>query len=115
MYLSLNFECAAGSNVFPIIPPVDCKIAAAKFVCESNQAATKSVVIAKTGGNTVVSGDLSATAGTITIGTLTSTIADKNQICSKNTASITATINLTGGTAANVNVMLELDEFEHTH
>lgn len=115
MYVPLNFECAAGENIFYVIPPVACKVAGAKWVCESNQAATRTVVIAKNGGNTIVSGNVDATAGTMTTGTVTSTTADKNQVCLPTSGSIKVTINLTGGSASNVNMVLDLDEFELTH
>lgn len=114
MYLPLTFECGAASNVFFVPVPVKCKVASARYVCDQNQAGTKTVVIAKTGGNTIISGDLSGTAGTLTNGTVTSTVADKNQEIAV-TDTISITIDLTGGTAGTVVMMLEIDEFELTH
>ena len=114
MRVQLSFQCAAGANTFYYAPLIPCMVRAANYVCNQNQAATKSCVIAKAGGNTIISGDLSATAGTPTEGTLTTTLADKKQVISK-TAPLSVTINFTSGAAAMVHMDLDLDEFQvHT-
>lgn len=114
MYAPLTFECAAGSNVFYVPVPVACKLAGARYCCDQNQGSTRTCVIAKTGGNTIVSGNISDTGGTLTNGTVTATAADANQELAV-TDTLTITINLTGGTAGTVVMWLDLDEFELTH
>jgi hypothetical protein len=114
MYQIVTFECAAGANTFYVPVPVPCKLAGARYCADANQAGTKTCVISKKGGNTIVSGDINATAGTVTEGTITSTEADKNQAFAI-TDVIQVAINLTGGTAGTVAMVLDLDEFKHTH
>lgn len=114
MYVPLTFECATASNVFYFPVPVKCKLSAARYVLDANQASTKSCVIAKTGGNTIISGNFSATAGTLTNGTVTATDADANQTIDV-TETLTITINLTGGTAGTAVMWLTLDEFLADH
>jgi hypothetical protein len=114
MFVPLTFECATASNPFYVPLPFPCRLRSARYVCDQNQGSTKTVVIAKTGGNTIISGDLSATGGTLTNGTVTATDADANQDL-EITDTLTVTINLTGGTAGTVVMWLELDEFNLAH
>lgn len=111
MRVQLSVPCATASNAFYFAPLLPCILRAANYVANQNQASTKTCVISKNGGNTIISGDLSATAGTPTEGTLTPTLADKKQVISK-TAPLLITINLTGGTAAQVILDLDFDEFQ---
>lgn len=114
MYAFLTFECTDGSNTFYVPVPFKCKVSAARYCVDANQGGTKTCVISKTGGNTIVSGDFSGTAGTLTNGTVTSTAADKNQTIDV-TETISVAIDLTSGTAGTASVWLTLDEFSHTH
>ena len=114
MWAAFTFEAATASNVYYLPVPFPCKLNAARYVCDQNQGSTKTCVIAKTGGNTIISGDFSATAGTLTNGTVTATTADANQSFAI-TDTITVTINFTGGTAATPVVWIDFDEFKHTH
>jgi hypothetical protein len=110
----LTLTCTTTSNVFYVPVPKKCKLAGARWVANQNQASTRTVVIAKTGGNTIVSGSVDATAGTVVDGTVTDTTADANQEIDTD-ETLTVTINFTGGTAAEVVMWLDLDEFELTH
>lgn len=111
MRVQLSFQCAAGANAFYFAPSVPCLVRGANYVCNANQAATKTCVIKKKGGNTIISGDINAALGVPTEGTLTTTLADKKQEISK-TAPLEIDIDLTGGTAGMVHMDLDLDEFE---
>lgn len=114
MWIPLTFECAAGSNPFYVPVPVPCKLTAARYVCDANQAGTRTCVIAKTGGNTIISGNVSATAGTLTNGTVSTTSAYANQAMAI-TDTLTITIDFTTGSAGTVVMWLELDEFKLLH
>jgi hypothetical protein len=114
MRAQLALTCTNGANTFYFAPILPCLLRRANYVANQNQAGTKSCVIAKAGGNTIISGDFSATAGTPTEGTLTSTLADKKQVINK-TSPLSITINFTNGTACEVLMDLDLDEFQaHT-
>jgi hypothetical protein len=113
MRAQLSLVCATSSNAFYYAPIIPCILRQANYVASANQGGTKTVVISKAGGNTIISGDLSATGGTPTEGTLTSTLADAKQVISK-TAPLLITINLSGGTAATVVMDLLLDEYQVT-
>jgi hypothetical protein len=114
MWVPLTFECAAGSNPFYVHLPVPSKLTGASWVCDQNQGSTRTMVIAKTGGSTICSGSVSATAGTIVQGTMSTTDAYINQKIAI-TETLTVTIDLSGGTAGTVVVWLNVDEFQVDH
>lgn len=114
MYFPLTFECATAGNTFYVPLPFPCKLAGARYVCDQNQASTRTCTITKTGGNQICSGNVSATAGTLTNATMTATVADKNQVMDI-TNTLTVAIDFSGGTAGTVVMILDLDEFELTH
>jgi len=114
MWIPLTFECATASNPFYVPVPFPCKVSKARYVCDVSQAGTKTVVIAKTGGSTIISGDLSATGGTITNGTVSTTSAYANQKLAI-TDTLLITIDVSGGTAGTVVIWLQLDEFQLLH
>ena len=113
MRTAIVLTCATASNAIYVPVPFECTLLAATYVASANQGATKTVVISKPGGNTIISGDLSGTAGTPTTGTKTATLADAKQVLSP-TAPLLITVNLTGGTAAEVAFILDFDEFKRT-
>jgi hypothetical protein len=82
-----------------------------KAVCSASQASTKSVVISKPSGNTIISGNLNATGGTHSDLTTTSTAADRKQKCEV----VSVVIDLTTGTVpCTVDLCLQIDPFERT-
>lgn len=111
MRVQLSVYCATSSNVFYYAPLIPCMVRGANWVANQNQAATRTMVISKSGGSTIISGSVSATAGTPVEGTLTATLAYAKQIINK-TSPLLITIDLSGGTAATVSIDLDLDEYE---
>ena len=114
MRYPLTLEVGVASNPFYVPLPFPCKLSAARFCCDQNQASTKTVVIAKTGGNTIISGSLSSTGGTLTNGTVSTTSAYANQKLAI-TDTLLITIDVSGGTAGTVVIWLQLDEFQLLH
>jgi hypothetical protein len=114
MRVTLTLSCTAGANTFYFAPLIPCLVREANYVANANQGGTKTCVISKKSGNTIISGDINATAGTPTSGALTATLADKKQVINK-TNPLQIAIDLTNGTAATVIMQLDLDEFQvHT-
>lgn len=111
MRVQLTLLCAAGSNTFYYAPLVPCLVRAANYVHNAAQTGTKSCVISLSGGNTIISGDFSGTAGVPIEGTLTSTLADAKQEITK-IAPLKIIINFTTGAIATVIVDLHLDPFK---
>jgi hypothetical protein len=111
MRVQLSVYCATSSNAFYFAPLLPCILRSANWVANQNQAATRTVVISKSGGSTIISGSVSATAGTPVEGTLTATLAYAKQEITK-TAPLLITIDLSGGTAGFVILDLDFDEFK---
>ncbi len=111
MKVQLCLYCAAGANVFYFAPEKPCLVRKANYVANAAEGATKTCVIKKKGGNTIISGDVNSVAGVPTEGALTTTLADKKQEISK-TAPLEIDIDFTGGAIATVLMDLTLDEFE---
>lgn len=99
----------AGSNTFYVILPEEAMLVKGKAVCSASQGSTKTIVIAKPSGNTIISGTFSATGGTHVDLTTTSTAADRQQKCEV----VSVVIDLTGGTVpCTVDLSMEIDPFE---
>ena len=113
MRVSLPLVCATSENTFYYAPLIPCYLKGANWVANGNQASTRSVVIALSGGSTICSGSVSATLGTAVEGTMTTTAAYLKQVIIKTTP-LSIVINLTGSTAATVIVDLDFDEFKAT-
>jgi hypothetical protein len=111
MRVTLPLICATSANTFYYAPLIPCYLKGANWVANANQASTRSVVIALSGGSTICSGSVSATLGTPVEGTMTSTEAYLKQAITKTTP-LSIVINLTGSSAATVIVDLDLDEFK---
>ena len=111
MRVSLPLVCATSANTFYFAPLIPCYLKGANWVANGNQASTRTVVIALSGGSTICSGSVSATLGTPVEGTMTTTAAYLKQVISKTTP-LSIVIDLSGSTAATVVVDLDLDEFK---
>jgi hypothetical protein len=111
MRVQLALYCSAGSNTFYFAPLLPCLVRQANYVQNATQTGTKSCVISKSGGNTIISGDFSGTAGTPTEGTLTTTLADAKQEITK-IAPLKIVINFTTGNIATAIIDIDLDEFK---
>jgi hypothetical protein len=99
----------AGSNQFYVILPEESMLVKGKAVCSANQGATKTIVIAKPSGSTILSGTIDGTAGTHVDLTTTTTAAYRQQKCEV----ISVIIDLTGGTVpCTVDLSMEIDPFE---
>jgi hypothetical protein len=111
MRAQLSLYCSAGSNTFYYAPEIPCLLRKASYVANAAQGATKTCVLSKNGGNTIISGDINATAGVATEGALTATLTDKKQVISKANP-LKIVIDFTGGAIATVVMDLDLDEFQ---
>jgi len=111
MRVTLPLICGTSANTFYFAPLIPCYLKGANWVANANQAATRSVVIALSGGSNICTGSVSATLGTPVEGTMTTTTAYLRQVISKTTP-LSIVIDLTGSTAATVTVDLDFDEFK---
>ncbi len=112
MYMNLNFTCAAATNTFYVVPPLNCTVLAARWVTNADPGSNKTVAISQNGGNDIITGNISTVPGTIVVGTMTSTAADKIQeISSASTGTTSLKIILTTSNVCTVMLSLDLDEF----
>jgi hypothetical protein len=109
MFRTLNFPCAAATNTFYVPVPYGCTLQSARYTSNADPGSNKTCVISKSGGNTIISGDLSATPGTITKGTMTATVADQRQVMDETTP---LKLVITTSNACVVGMVLDLDEFK---
>lgn len=109
MFIHLNFHCLAAANTFFVPVPYDCTLQSAKYTASGDPGSNKTCVISKNGGNTIISGDLSATGGTITTGAMTATVADQRQVM---TTTYPLKLVITTSNVVNVGMVLNLDEFK---
>ncbi len=99
----------AGANQFYVLLPEESMLVKGKVVCSASQAQTKTVVIAKPGGSTIISGSLDATGGTHSDLTTTATAANRVQKCEV----VSVIVDLTAGTVpCTVDLSMEIDPFE---
>lgn len=110
MYMNVNLPCLGAANTFYIVPPVNVTVLKAYWTANADPSTNKSVVISLNGGNTIITGDISATPGTVVAGTMTSTTADKNQVMGPSTT-LSIKVVATCTNAVDLSLMLDLDEF----
>jgi flagellar basal body P-ring protein FlgI len=110
-YKFLSFTCAATANTFYVPVPYDCKLHGASWVANTDPSTNKTVVISKNGGNTIISGNISTTPGTVVAGTMTATVADQKQVM---TTTYALKLVITVTAALQLGIWLDLDEFKTT-
>ena len=99
----------AGANTVYVIFPEEVMLVKGSAVCSASQGSTKTIVIAKPSGSTIISGTLSATGGTAVDLITTATAAYRQQKAKV----FSVVIDLTGGTVpCMVDIALEIDPFE---
>ena len=108
MFVHLLIPCAAAANTIYVPVPHKCTLQSARYTANADPGANKTCVISKNGGNTIISGDLSATPGTETAGTMTATVADQRQVMDKDTP---LKLVITTSNVCVVGMVLDLDEF----
>lgn len=108
MFIHLEFPCGAAANTFFVPVPRKCTLHSARYTANADPGNNKTCVISKNGGNTIISGDLSATPGTETNGTMTATVADQKQVMDVNAP---LKLVITTSNACVVGMVLNLDEF----
>ena len=110
MYHFIMLDCAAATNTFYVSMPYDALLKGATWVAGADPGANKTMVLSHdTAGATIVSGDISATAGTAVVGTVTATLADANLVLNSTTAPLK--IVATTSNACKVCLTLDIDEF----
>ena len=111
MYQTQVLKCAAATNTFYLTVPVKARILGASWTSDADPGGNKTVVVKPAGGNNIVTGNISATPGTIVKGTVTATLADAIAPVSPTLA---IAVVLTTSNVCNVSLTLDLDEFVKT-
>jgi len=107
----LTFACAGAANTFYVPVPKECKLKGASWVANVDPSTNKSVVLSLASGNTIISGNISATPGAVVEGTMSGTEAYKNQILTP-TDPLKLVITVTA--ALELGLVLDFDEFLST-
>jgi hypothetical protein len=102
-------ECAGAANTIYLPVPYPCTLLKARWTANADPGANHTVVLSKAGGNTIISGDVSATPGQVVTGTLTATVADQRQAMDE-ASPLKLVITLSN--PAKVGLVLDLDPFK---
>jgi hypothetical protein len=106
---NILISCAGAANTIYLPLPYPCTLLSARWTANADTGANHSVVISKNGGNTIISGDVSATPGAVVKGTLTATVADQRQAMDETTP---LKLVITLSNAAIVGLCLDLSPFK---
>lgn len=110
MFQTFTLECGAATNTFYIPMPYNCLLSRAWWSTNADPGQNNDIVLSHdTAGATIISGEISATPGAITAGTLTSTVADKNLVLNNSDAPLK--IVATTSNACKVGLTIDIDEF----